>query len=663
MIRILGPLAGVILVTLLSNSPAVAQNSVDCGAAVVANGSSLEVASDPGNDTENLQCALDKAVAENYTSVLMLDASYSISSVTATEFSGLLSGKSLRATTVTIEAGAVDCAAPDPSALRFYVGDATVKGMTINVEELCGSTGEQAAVIGFHSDAADCDSRTTFGNVDRVVMQGPGSGASDVLTAIRMTNADACDSKILGTLKVNRSEIDGFAMGVLSSIGGAGQVDINFNTFTNMGTSIAIANANQGSSIAGNTINYNQVDNFAGVAGLGATGIYVAGDGNSPSSNLTSIKTNKFYDGGEGPAGFAVLVGQEDNKISHTMWVSNNRFEGVQASGTARSPADSGMVMASADPTTPIEYAQDWEGDEAEALSGWLGYINVFGADCASYQFGYAYSALGTAVAVIADGADSKVLNVYNDYDGTAWGDGDVNCLQANVYRQVTIEADNAGDYEFSYIVDPPELAGDNTIGFVRIFSPSFALENEFTAASTPGEQTISFTLEESMAGKVLQYGFGTTSFRSENSGMQYDNLVFGAASGTGGGGNGGGEPSGSGSGYGVAVLDTDGVIVSGNRFINSAASWVLAGTSSASSVTGWSVVDNTFSGSSAAADIALGANTSDGVVGPGQNSPDVVDAGANDILDGSSVSGDTDAMSLEAADQADLLWGLITGS
>ena len=89
----------------------------------------------------------------------------------------------------------------------------------------------------------------------------------------------------------------------------------------------------------------------------------------------------------------------------------------------------------------------------------------------------------------------------------------------------------------------------------------------------------------------------------------------------------------------------------------------MLAGTSSASSVTGWSVVDNTFSGSSAAADIALGANTSDGVVGPGQNSPDVVDDGANDILDGSSVSGDTGAMSLEAADQADLLWGLITGS
>jgi hypothetical protein len=176
MIRILGPLVGNILLTLLTSSPVFAQNSIDCGAAVVSNGSSLEVASDPGFDTENVQCALDKAIAENYTSVLLLDASYSISSVTAIKFSGLLSGKSKQATTVTIEAGGVDCAGPDPSALQFYLGAATVKAMTINVEELCGSTGEQAAVIGFYTDATDCDSRTTFGNVDRVVMRGPGSG-------------------------------------------------------------------------------------------------------------------------------------------------------------------------------------------------------------------------------------------------------------------------------------------------------------------------------------------------------------------------------------------------------------------------------------------------------------------------------------------------------
>jgi hypothetical protein len=42
------------------------------------------------------------------------------------------------------------------------------------------------------------------------------------------------------------------------------------------------------------------------------------------------------------------------------------------------------------------------------------------------------------------------------------------------------------------------------------------------------------------MVGKLLQFGFDTLAAGYENSGMQYDNLVFGAASsgGTGNGGN-----------------------------------------------------------------------------------------------------------------------------
>ena len=657
----------VAIFTLLVSNVTLAQDAADCLAdapAIQVLGSSIEVTSEQGNDTGNLQCALDAAVAEGISTIKLVSSEYTVDQVSVTGFSGALSGKSKSGTTLNMAEAGVDCSAADATVLRFYVGAPTVKNMTINVAEVCGSSGEQAAAIGFYSNASDCASRTTFGNVDRVVIQGPGSAATDVLTGIRMTNAAECADKVLGTLKVNRSEIDGLALGVMSSIGGAGQVDVNFNTFTNMGASIAIANANQGSSITGNTISFNQASAYAGFSDFGATGIVVAGDTNSPNSNLTSIKSNTFVNGNEGNSGYAVLVGQEDKKTNHTMWVSNNRFEGqTSSSGTARTPAWNNTVQTAAAPAQAIEYTQDWEGDEAEALSGWLGFINVFGADCASYQRGYQYSALGSAVAVIADGADSKVLNVYNDYDGTAWGEGDVNCLQANVYRQVTIEAENAGDYEFSYIVDPPELAGDNTVGFIRIFSlPSYALENEFTQVSTPGEQTISFTIEESMAGKALQFGFSTTSLRSENSGMQYDNLIFGAADSSGGGDNGGGEPTGEGAGYGIAILDTDGVIVSGNRFVDGAAAWTVVGASSSSSVAGWSIVDNTFSGSTAAADIALAASTADVVVGPAQNTPDVVDDGDNSVLDGNAVSGDTEAMVAAIADHYALLWGLITG-
>ena len=201
-----------------------------------------------------------------------------------------------------------------------------------------------------------------------------------------------------------------------------------------------------------------------------------------------------------------------------------------------------------AEPTAPIEYSQDWEGEQFLLLNGWLGYINVFEDDCETYLYGYEYSALGTGVAVIADGADSKVLNVYNDYDGSAWGLFDVNCLEANVYRQHNITAGNVGDYTFSYNVEPPELVGDQVNGFVKVFSTSYDLENAFLQTSDVGEQTISFTIEESMVGKILQFGFTTVSFRSENSGMLYDNLVFGPATATGGGD--GENGAGGGSGY-----------------------------------------------------------------------------------------------------------------
>lgn len=50
------------------------------------------------------------------------------------------------------------------------------------------------------------------------------------------------------------------------------------------------------------------------------------------------------------------------------------------------------------------------------------------------------------------------------------------------------------------------------------------------------------------MVGKILQFGFTTVSFRSENSGMLYDNLVFGPATATGGGD--GENGAGGGSGY-----------------------------------------------------------------------------------------------------------------
>lgn len=645
------------------------QAQTECGGAVTVGGSTISVASEAGNDTANLQCALDVAIENSISSIQLSGSAYSIDSVSAVGFRGSISGVSKANTVVTLNAAGVACAENDPSALRFYVGAPTIERMTINAEELCGSTGGQASAIGFYSNANSCsDDRTVFGNVDRVVINGPGASATDLVSAVSMTKANACDDIVLGTLKVNRSEISGLSHGVLTSIGGEGQVDINFNTFTNMGTSIAIANANQGSSIASNTINFNDTENFASVAGFGVTGILVGGDANAPSLNLTSIKKNTFKNGNAGAAGYAVLVGQEGNKVAHSMWVSSNRFEGVEVT-TTRAPHRNNTASASAAlPQDPLSYQSDFES--FTSLEGWSAYINVFDEDCSSYRYGYAYE-IGAGdpvqVAVRADGSDGKALNVFSDYNNA---EGATACIEANVFREVTLTSRMIGDYRWSYNVEEPEAVGSKTFAQFRLIDPSnnyaLAAESIVPTAGSEDVQSVEISLDDSQIGMLMQYGFSTKSVNQENSGMLYDNVVLeaiGDAGGGGGGGGGGGsEPAGGGTGYGVAIIDTDGSIVSGNRFVAGANAWVAANGASLGPVSGMSIVDNTFAGSTAGTDIALGADTANGVVGSGQNSPTYSDDGSNDVLEGSPVNTDTDAMTTEISAQFALEWGLITG-
>ena len=677
--------AAAALLTVALSSSSWAQT--ECGSAVTIGGSKISVASEAGNDTANLQCALDAATEQGISSIELTSSEYTVDNVTALGFRGSVSGISKASTVLKLAAGGVDCSAEDPSALRFYVGAPTIERMTIEAAELCGATGESASAIGFYSNANSCaDDRTIFGNVDRVVITGPGSGVTDMISAVSMTKANVCDEIVLGTLKVNRSEISGLAHGVISSIGGEGQVDINFNTFTGMGTSIAIANANQGSSIASNTINYNDTANFANVEGFGSVGILVGGDANAPTLNLTSIKKNTFKNGNAGTAGYAVLVGQEGTKVAHSMWVSSNRFEGVEVSTAAMYQRS---APSAADlPRDPLSYDTDFES--FTSLEGWSAWVNVFEQDCTTFRYGYAYS-IGAGdpvmVAVRADGSDGKALNVFSDYNNP---DSFLTCLEANVQREIVLTSGMIGDYRWSYNVEEPEAVGSKTFAQFRVIDPntnySMAAESIVATAGSEDRQSVEISLDDSHVGMILQYGFSTKAVNDENSGMLYDNVLleaitdFGQGGGgdgstgggdnggggdgsTGGGDNGGGsEPSGGGTGYGVAVIDTDGAIVSGNRFVGGAEAWIAVDGSSLGTVSGWSIVDNTFTGSTAATDIALGAETADAVIGAGQDSPAYADAGSNDILDGSPVNTDTDALTSAVSAQFMLEWSLITG-
>ena len=66
-----------------------------CSGSVTLNGGTIEVESDSaGDDTENLQCAIDAATSGGYRDILLTSSNYSISSVNGTGFVGDLRGES-----------------------------------------------------------------------------------------------------------------------------------------------------------------------------------------------------------------------------------------------------------------------------------------------------------------------------------------------------------------------------------------------------------------------------------------------------------------------------------------------------------------------------------------------------------------------------------------
>ena len=385
-----------LLIFLAFTSTAVNGQDLDCSSAVTLNGGTIEVASDSsGDDTENLQCALDFAVEAAFRDIFLSSSSYSIGAVGARGFQGDLRGRSKGATLVSIENGALDCSDTMGTAIEFQVGNASVRNMTISVDSPCAD-GTSAAVIAFYSNAANCSARTVFGNVDRVVITGTGPQGSDTVVGITADAAPGCDSsdqKVLGTLKVNRSELLDLEYGVRTSIGGGGQVDVNYNSMDRIGMPIAIIDANQSTTILANKITFNDVDSYAESTGLGRTAIQIASTAESPNANTTTIKKNTLTDGGLYAGGVAILVGQSGKGVAHNMIVTGNTFQGISANtagrGLAAIDTQDGLISGNRFLSAAGKWIDLYSGDASlgfvgRDIVGWAIVANDFSASTAS---------------------------------------------------------------------------------------------------------------------------------------------------------------------------------------------------------------------------------------------------------------------------------------
>ncbi|MDA8773110.1 hypothetical protein N9M65_00860 [Luminiphilus sp.] len=388
----------------LFSNTSVAQD-LGCSDEVELDGGIVKVQSTAdGDDTDNIQCALDAAVTGGYKDVYLTSDAYSIGGVTANDYEGRLRGRSFDLTTINVIDNSLDCTTG--AALRFIVGDAVVTRMKLKINEPCSTPGGSASVIGFYSNPEDCaGDRVVFGVVDRVIIEGGGASALDTTTGITMDAAPACfpesieealpeANKALGSLIVNRNQIRDLDIGILSSISANGQVDITFNNpMEGLGVPIALVDASQATNIYRNEIYYNDVEYPAGsVEDFGTTGILVGSTAASPAINKTSFSKNKFIDGGMNNEGYAVLSAQLDKSIVHEMIITSNTFtgSGTNSAGAGLAVLDTSNGVISANTFTGS--ASTWvlldSGDELQGgldatVSGWAILANSFGSSTA----------------------------------------------------------------------------------------------------------------------------------------------------------------------------------------------------------------------------------------------------------------------------------------
>lgn len=309
-------LAFLAVVLLLLKLPAHAATN-ECGDNASLSDSGYLISASGGDDTETIQCALDSATSQGLGSVKLETGEFTVSGLRTNGFVGTFEGTTRAGTILLIENESALCGDDLDDAASLIVfsgGTVAVRYMSIDVDRPC-SRGVSYSVLEFTQ--ASCEDRTHFANVDRVDFVGANS-AEDISRAIKIYGRDDClaaGTGPLGTFKLNRSTIDGFYEGLRTGMLGEGQVDINFNEITDVQDAIIIFDANQSTTITGNTIK------------SAANGIWVATANDwAPSQNRTVVHNNTFETIEGGTYYYGIDLSNYTTRAAHSAVVTNNTF-------------------------------------------------------------------------------------------------------------------------------------------------------------------------------------------------------------------------------------------------------------------------------------------------------------------------------------------------
>lgn len=206
-------------------------------------------------------------------------------------------------------------------------------------------------------------------------------------------------------------------------------------------------------------------------------------------------------------------------------------------------------VVSTASRADLAPYNQDFEGlvqtdPAALANDGWKVFGNVFGPDW-SYWYGYGpFPApnggpgfCGIDVGQGGPAQGDQQLVVYNDYNNGAHGAGAY--IEANVFHEQTIGAADVGKtYRFEFDARRGNIGGITTAkAFFKTLDPAanYALTNFIWVDMTNvpdawGSYSLDISIDPSLQGQLLQFGFLNLATFYQGSGIFYDNIAFGLA-------------------------------------------------------------------------------------------------------------------------------------
>jgi len=321
-------LAGCLLALVASGfTPALPAQDLACDPGAVAlKGAEIRV-SPGGQDTANLQCALDEATRLGVQKVKLDPGTFTLDAVvSARDFQGQVEGTT-RASTIVEARG--------QGAFRFEVGAPSVKFMTIRLTNPGG-----AVAVEFSSDASDCSRRTIFAEVDRVnfeATQGTSARTAGVI-AVAADGCGASDQRLLGKLTVNRSDFAAVWDGVATAMTGGAVVTVSFNEFETLNFCYLGRDSSQDTSIIGNRCEF-------GSHGTAAE----QNSASAPASTRMRVVNNRFTYRGSQPPGFSgtpvcmAWVGNQGSTVvgsaeANSCSTGPSRFEmvGAFAAGTER---------------------------------------------------------------------------------------------------------------------------------------------------------------------------------------------------------------------------------------------------------------------------------------------------------------------------------------